>query len=431
MNVPGGSVINLPTVNSKEGNGFTQNGVTAEGTVNSLNYNNSNNNNRNNSSNIQPPEVSSDLSDTTLTDSSAEEDNVGQSSYFSSGETAVQNGFIVNAASSSEPPLSPTKVMTRKVAPMAAKFAAANDTLAMLKSLSLQAGILTAGSAAASRNPSMHGTSKSGQLLTAVSSSASNQQRFLPSDSPENQHCSQQGSDYYSATSQFSGSSNLPIDFMITSAPVVFGNGAQPSLIGDPAKWLESKQLLSNMSSSQVCSGNASNVNFKNSSNDANSGAESSSRKLFDHFQNESSSDKDSTDSDSSDVSEDDVNEVDRATFAAKEKHASVGGSGALNQQQSGFTSVSKDVESVIPAGSSACFDDETSWTDDDDGSHNVEENTCLKSKYYMCLYHEVFIGGCSWSCTIGYIVQDLVRIYYPRHAGMHGSERAVRLASG
>ncbi|XP_059154868.1 centromere protein J-like [Physella acuta] len=82
--------------------------------------------------------------DVTLTGSSDEE-NDDTSHIFTSGASSS------NPATSGlrEPqglaaPLSPTKAMTRKIAPMSSKFSSANDTQAMLKVLSMQAGFLTA-----------------------------------------------------------------------------------------------------------------------------------------------------------------------------------------------------------------------------------------------------------------------------------------------
>lgn len=112
---------------------------------------NSNNNafanNNNNNANVNISNTGSQQSpDVTLTGSS-DEDNDETSNIFTTG-AGSSNPM---ASSLREPqglvaPLSPTKAMTRKIAPMSSKFNSTNDTQAMLKVLSMQAGFLTANS---------------------------------------------------------------------------------------------------------------------------------------------------------------------------------------------------------------------------------------------------------------------------------------------
>ncbi|CAL1536107.1 unnamed protein product, partial [Lymnaea stagnalis] len=117
-----------------------------------------NENSNNNAHNRQRGRLKSESSDRTLTDSSEEDNDYAEDKMLS----VVPNEDNITSSPSRTIPdcaysdlnqnVSPSKVMTRKVATMSSKFSTANNTLSMLKALSLQAGILTSGAAMAGSN---------------------------------------------------------------------------------------------------------------------------------------------------------------------------------------------------------------------------------------------------------------------------------------
>ena len=155
---------------------------------------------------------SHDSSEVTLTDSSDDEDadkrfNISHQEGQKERSRPDTSSSEINRADSNTQVSgahmpSPSKALTRKVAPLSSKFNTANDTLSLLKSLSAQANLLT------TNPPSWAPTSTSGEDCVTSSASTSAINRLC---SPTSETVSQ-GLDF------FSGTSTLPANFFSTAA---------------------------------------------------------------------------------------------------------------------------------------------------------------------------------------------------------------------
>ncbi|RUS78630.1 hypothetical protein EGW08_013600, partial [Elysia chlorotica] len=179
-------------------------GFTSANLYSNNNNNNSNNNNNGIVSQYKEDKLSSafeeamerreesqgnESSEVTLTESSEEEEEEETDERLGAGEM-----FRPDANTAS-----PSKVLTRKVAPLASKYSAANDTLSLLKSLSAQASVLTS-------NPPHSSSSSETSAVTTSTSSVSS--KLHPLANP----ALSEGFNF------FSGSSTLPPNLFSTAS---------------------------------------------------------------------------------------------------------------------------------------------------------------------------------------------------------------------
>lgn len=364
-------------------------------------------NNANNNSNVSGKKSGSDSSEMTLTDSSDEENVEDKNGQFRNNGSSQQNGVTAGDVSDSdlESLQSPSRALPRKVAPLASKFAAANDTLSLLRSLSQQASFLTSGQApvAVSGNVNSSVTSRQGFLSTAAPSSPTAQQMFSDTDISRNHSSVHQVANYFSAPFHFPDGSAIASNCKGASEPDSITGLKLPSLPSYQTSWLETKPSMSHLSSSQFLVDNARNFGSTGTSADVENAENPVREKSYKSSQyDESSTD---TDSEESDESDDDIDKADNVQHVIEKDSTN-----SARQMNSGDGKKPENGELQTNIISSTCFDDETSWVDEDDDADDIREKSCLKGKcftlayFFFFLFHNFLFMSADMVCPCGYV---------------------------